>query len=226
MQKLFALAVVLTIAASVACGKSDAERQAEEAAANAAKAAEAATKAATDKAAAATKQAGDDVARGMSEVAKALSGLTPTGADGKPVQVRTAESLTGALPQMPGWEMAKPKNQQLTAPFPISQTDATYKKGDGKIDVTVVDAAQAQMMLMPWSMMMAAGYSKETSAGYEKAVTVNGHPGFERWRKSGNRGELNVLVNQRFMVTIEGRDLADTKVLHEFAAKLNAGALK
>ena len=60
-------------------------------------------------------------------------------------------------------------------------------------------------------MMIAAGYSRETSDGYEKATTIGGNPAVEKWDKGDNRGELNILVGKRFMVTIEGRDLADIK---------------
>jgi hypothetical protein len=74
-------------------------------------------------------------------------------------------------------------------------------------------------------MMLATGYSKESSDGYEKAVTVGGNPGFEKWQKDSKTGELNVLVGKRFLVTIEGHDLADTKVLNEFASKMDMGKL-
>jgi hypothetical protein len=36
---------------------------------------------------------------------------------------------------------------------------------------------------------------------------------------------LNIFAGKRFMVTIEGRDLADTKVLHEFASKVDFGKI-
>ncbi|TPW08404.1 MAG: hypothetical protein FD127_4367, partial [Acidimicrobiaceae bacterium] len=51
------------------------------------------------------------------------------------------------------------------------------------------------------------------------------NPGFEKWDTSSKRGELNIFAGKRFMVTIEGRDLADTKVLHEFATKMDMAKL-
>ena len=66
-------------------------------------------------------------------------------------------------------------------------------------------------------MMLAAGYSRETSDGYEKATTVGGHPARrEMERRASKRGELNVLVGDRFMVAIEGRDVDR----HQDAARL------
>ena len=68
------------------------------------------------------------------------------------------------------------------------------------------------MLIAPWSMLLASGYSSETSDGYEKATTHRRQPGFEKWEKDAKRGELNIFVGKRFLVTIEGDDLADTTV--------------
>ncbi|MCC7035555.1 MAG: hypothetical protein IT179_22270 [Acidobacteria bacterium] len=216
MQKLFTVGVAVALVASVACGKSEAERQAEQAAAEAQKAADAATKAA--------EAAGQDVAKGMEEFGKAMAGLAGAmGGDGKTVEPVSFQALQGTLPQVAGWEMGKPEGERMTAPFPFSSTEATYTKGDASLEVKVVDSGFAQMLIAPWSMMLASGYSRETSDGYEKAVTVNGQPGFEKWDSSSKSGELNVLVDKRFLVTVEGRDLSDTKVLHEMAGKMDFG---
>ena len=217
MQKLFTVGVALALMASVACGKSEAEKQAEQAAAEAQKAAEAAAKA--------TEAAGQDVAKGMEDFGKAMAGLAGAmaGGDGKTVEPVSFQSLQATLPQVPGWEMGKPEGERMTSPFPFSQTEAAYTKGDSRIEVKVVDSGFAQMLIAPWSMMLASGYSRETSDGYEKAVTVSGQPAFEKWDSGSKNGELNILVNKRFLVSVEGDDLADTKVLHDVAGKMDFG---
>lgn len=69
MQKLFTAGVAFTIAASLACGKSDVERQAEEA-------------------------ASANMAKGMEDFAKPMSGMAGAlGGDGKAVEPVTFESL-------------------------------------------------------------------------------------------------------------------------------------
>ncbi len=212
MQKLFTVGVALALVASVACGKSEAEKQAEQAAAE------------MEKAAKAAEAAGQDVAKGMEEFGKAMSGLAGAmGGDGKTVDPVSFQALETTLPQVSGWERGKPESERMTSPFAYSQTEATYTKGDARIDVKVVDSGFAQMLIAPWSMMLASGYSRESSDGYEKAVTVNGQPGFEKWDSSSKNGELNVLVDKRFLVSFEGSDLADTKVLHEMAGKMDFG---
>ncbi len=185
-------ALAMILCASVACGKSEAEKQAEQAAEDIKKAADAVTQA---------QQQGGDAAKGMADV------------------------LKGTLPVVPGWNMHAPEAERMTSPIAYSQVETNYKKGDAEIEMRVVDTGYAQMLIAPWSMFLASGYSRETGDGYEKSITVGGNPGFEKFDKSSQRGELNIFAGKRFMVTIEGRDLADTKVLHEFASKMDFGKL-
>jgi hypothetical protein len=79
--------------------------------------------------------------------------------------------------------------------------------------------------MAPWAMFLTAGYERETSDGYEKSVNFDGNPGFERYNKGNKDGELNIVLGKRFLVTIEGNNIDDTKVLHEFASKLDASKL-
>lgn len=135
------------------------------------------------------------------------------------------QTLQSHLPKVPGWEMREPEGERMTMPVPFSQIEADYRKGDANVDVKIVDTGFAQMLVAPWSMMLATGYSRETSDGYEKATTVNGQPAIEKWSKRSNNGELNILVGKRFMVTLEGRDIADIKDLQAFAAAMDFGAI-
>ncbi len=43
--------------------------------------------------------------------------------------------------------------------------------------------------------------------------------------KDRSNGELDVLVGKRFMVTIEGRDIADMKLLQDFASNFDFNAI-
>jgi hypothetical protein len=202
---------------STACGKSEAEKQAEQAAEDIRKAAEAVA------VAAGAQPAGEDAAKGMADMTAAMQGMAAAlaGGDGKTVAPVTTGALEGTLPQLSGWERSTPRSERMTSPIPYAQSEAAYTKGDADIEVRVVDTAFAPAMIAPWSMMLASGFSRETGDGYEKATSVGGNPGFERWEKNAKSGELNVLLGKRFLVTIEGSDLADTKILHEIAAQMD-----
>jgi len=215
MQKVFTFLAALSMAGSLACGPSEAERQAAEAAAEAEKAAAAASQAA--------EAAGADVAKGMEDFAKAMQGMAGAlgGGDGKTVEPVRFQELEGLLPQVSGWEMQKPDSERMTSPIAYSQTEVTYRQDGKSVDVKLVDSGFSTMLIAPWSMMLASGYSRESSDGYEKAVTVEGQPGLEKWESDSKSGELNLLVNKRFLVTVEGNELDDTSVLHSFVSELD-----
>jgi len=217
MMKLLCAVVVAALAVS-GCGKSEAEKQAAKSAEELKKAAEAVQKA---------QEEGGDTSKGMADMAKAMQGMAAAvgGGGGKPVDPISTDALKGTLPQIPGWDAGEPRSERMTAPIAFSQVETEYKNGNSEIDVKVVDTGYAQMLIAPWAMFLASGYSRETNEGYEKATTVGGHPGFERWEKDAKRGELNVFVGKRFLVTIEGNDLPDTKVLHEIASKMDFGKI-
>jgi hypothetical protein len=210
------LAAMLTIA----CGKSDEEKAAEKAAQEAKEAAEALKKAAESTGAAAGKGL-EGFAKAMEGAAAAMSG----GTDGKPVDPVSFQQLISTLPEVSGWQRATPTGERMTSPIAFSQAEADYTMGDANINVKVVDSGFSQMLIAPWAMFLTTGYERQSSDGYEKAVTIGGNPAFEKWSTSGKDGELNIVVAKRFLVTIEGNNIADTKLLHEFASKLDAGKL-
>jgi hypothetical protein len=219
------LAAVLT----VGCGKSE-ERKAAEKAAEDAKTAAAAIQKAAESAAVAGAAAGSAAAaQGAEGFAKALESMAGAmagkGPDGKPVEPVSFRDLQTALPEVSGWTRGEARGERMTSPIPFSQTEARYEMGDARIEVKIVDSAFNQMLVAPWAMFLTAGYERESTDGYEKSVTVAGHPGFEKWNSRSKDGELNLVVARRFLVTIDGNDITDTRVLQEFASRVDAGKL-
>ena len=213
------LVLIAMLATAVACGQSEAEKQAEATARAAEEVAKAAEKAAT----AASQQGAAAAAQGMNDMAKAMQGMAAAmaGADGKTVEPIAMDTLKSTLPIISGWQMDEPRTERMTSPIAYSEAETQYTQGNIEIDVKVVDTGYAQMLIAPWAMFLASGYSRESSDGYEKAVTVAGQPGFERWRKDSQRGELNLFVGKRFLVSLEGDELADTKILHDLVSKMD-----
>jgi hypothetical protein len=221
MTRLLTIIATVTVL-GVACGQSEAEKQAEAVA----KAAEDAAKAVEKAADASAKQgekASEDMAKAMQGMAAAFSGGAT--ADGKKIEPIAFQTLQSHLPKVSGWDMDEPEGRRMTMPVPFSQVETEYRKGDSQIELTIVDTGYAQLLIAPWSMMLAAGYESETSDGYEKAINIAGNPAIEKWNKRDKEGELNILVGKRYMVTIDGRDIADIKELHQFASAMNLGAI-
>lgn len=68
-------------------------------------------------------------------------------------------------------------------------------------------------------------YLRELESGRFSPWKVANQPGWEKWNSEGKDGELNALVGKRFLVTIEGNQIADTKVLHDIAGKVDMNRL-
>jgi anti-sigma regulatory factor (Ser/Thr protein kinase) len=220
---LTAATLAAALVGTAACGQSRSEKQAEETK----KAIEEATRNAED----AGKSAGEaakQASKGMEEFAKGLSGMAGAMAgnkDGKPIEPVSFRDLQGVFVPLNGWEMGKPTGEKITVPFAYSQAKVKYRKDDARIEITVTDSGMNQLMLAPFSMFLTTGYEKETENGYEKSEKVGGFPGWEKWNSSNKSGEVNAFVNKRFLVQIEGDNLADTKVLHQLADASNLAKL-
>jgi hypothetical protein len=216
-------ACVLAVAVA-ACGKSEEQKAAEKAAEDLKQAAEAMGKAAAQTGTAAATVGVGEAAKAMQSMANALSGAAGS-VDGKPVEPIAFQTLKSHLPAVSGWEMKEPEGERMTMPVPFSQIEARYTKGESRVDVKIVDTGFAQLLIAPWSMMLASGYERETSRGYEKSTTIAGNPAIEKWNKDRKNGEIDVLLGKRFMVTIEGRDIDDITQLQQFASNFDFGAI-
>jgi hypothetical protein len=222
MRHLKFISVAAALVALIACGKSDAEKQAEEAARQLEKAAEE-----MQKAAEAAEKGSADAAQGLEAFAKAMAAAAgaAAGGDGKPVDPVPFQQLETVLPDVSGWQREDPRSERMTSPVPFSQTEVSYSQGDAQIEVKIVDSAFNQLLVTPWAMFMTSGYSRESSDGYEKSVNVGGNPGFEKWNKHDRSGELNLVVAKRFLVTVEGSNINDAQILHDFASKIDTAKL-
>jgi len=213
MNRIALMLVTGALVVSVACGKSDAEKQAEEAAANLEKASEALSKAAEGKGSA------EDLAEGMKALTDAMNG------DGKTVDPVSFQSLEALLPSLSGWERDTPRSERMTSPVAYAQTEAHYSRGDASLDITITDSGFAQAVLAPFSMMAMMGMNRESREGYEKGVTLNGQPGFEEWRNENRDGELTLLVGKRFLVAVKGSQLPGAGTLQDAARAIDFGKL-
>jgi len=174
---------------SVACGKSAEQEQAEKTA-----------QAIAD----ATKAGADQMAAGAAAMAKGLEQMTQgAGAAGK-VEVLPFETLGEAFPEMSGWTRGEVTGSSSTFPMAMSQSEASYRNGDARIKLEVVDAALAQVMMAPLSMFMTANFSQRSSDGYKKGTTVKGQPAFEEVNTKNDTAEITVVVDKRFIVTSHG----------------------
>jgi hypothetical protein len=165
-----------------------------------------------------------DVARGFEAMAKGakemeeLSKLPPV----EPVSFKEFEPL---FPGFAGWEKGTPEGEKMAAPIAVSQSQLAYTKGDSRIEAKIVDSGNSRMFIAPFLVYLNAGYEKQTANGYEKSIKFAEYAAWEQWDGTEKNGELNILVNKRFLVTLSGTSIENTKVLHELAGKFDLGKL-
>jgi hypothetical protein len=217
-QWMHVIAIVMAVAGLVACGRSERERRAEEAA----KAAEQASKE-RESAAKEAAQGIEQMAQGLGELAKGLGGAT--GGDGQPIEPVSFKELQAVFPSIDGWDMGKPTGERMSMPVKFSQAKVTYTKGDARVNAEVTDSALNQMLLAPFAMFLTSGYEKETEEGYERSTKVGGFPGWERWNSERKEGEVTALVNKRFLVKFDGDNIESLAVLHEMATAADLAKL-
>ncbi len=224
MRSTWCVALILSFIVTVACGKSEEQKQAEAAAEQVKQAAAKFDEAA--KQAAAQGDAGSaEIARGLEAMAKGMAAAGAVGADGKPVEPVSFRDLQTLFPELPGWEKGKPTGEKMTSPFAFSQAEVRYTKGDSRIELKIVDSGFHQLLFAPYTMFLTSGYERETANGYEKSTTVANEPGWEKWNPTRKSGEVNAVVGKRFLVQAEGRAVDDIRVLHDAIGKTDLARL-
>ena len=203
------IASVAALASLVACGKSPQQQQAEQIQKNAQQMAQSAAQMTGN---------AQEVAKGFEAMARGMAAAAGNG-DVKPVDPVDFKELQAVLPDMAGWEKSHPEAERMTSPVSFSYASTRYKKDDFEITEKITDSGFNQMLVAPLTMMLAAGYAKESTNGFEKSSTVAGYPAFEKWDKSEKSGDLTVFVSQRFVVELEGTGMADNKELQAFLAR-------
>jgi X-X-X-Leu-X-X-Gly heptad repeat protein len=204
------LAGVLAVAliTTTACGQSAEQKQAEEAAKSVAEAA---------------KSGANQMAAGAAAMAKGLEQMAK-GVQGK-VDVLPFEKLGEAFPEVSGWKRSDVKGESRNMPFAMSQSEATYEKGDARVNLEVIDTALNQMIMAPFSMYLVQNYSERSSNGYRKGTTFKGEPAFEEVRNSSRTGEITVVVGKRFIVKAQGRRVDGVEPAREILDKMDFSKL-
>lgn len=202
MQRFIVALACASLAATVACGKSEPEKRAAE----------------VQKAAEQMSKGAEGMAKGMEDMAKSFqAAANGMNGDQKPVDPVSFKELEAAFPDLPGWTKGKPTGEKMTSPVSYSEASVTYTKDDAEIRAKLTDSAFNQMLTMAFAVMTASGYEKETEEGFEKSTKVGDFPGWEKRNDKNKSGELGTLVNKRFVLEVEGSNIGDNKPLYQVA---------
>lgn len=220
MIKRTALVSVM-LAATVACGQSEQERQAEEAARQIQEGAQAVQRGAEQMAQGGAAQ----LNQGLQQMAQGLQQMGQNAS----VKAVNFEALKELLPTVGGWEQSNARGQELSAPIAYSRAEAQYRNGDARIELQISDSGGSQILIAPFSMLLAAGYSERSDDGFKRSTTINGSPAVEEWNNGSKHGEVTMVVGSRFIVQATGNDVADLAPVRQLVEAVDAtklGALK
>jgi len=136
---------------------------------------------------------------------------------------KIAELYIQALPQaVSGWEANEPETQSAGMEFlggGISVKRHFYKNEGASVDVGFVSDSP-----MLSSLMMMIG--NPMFLGGNKLVTIKGEKCVEEWNESEKSGKLDIVIENRIMVTIEGSGLANKDDLYSYANAVDLAKLK
>jgi hypothetical protein len=142
-----------------------------------------------------------------------------------PVEPLHFKELLPFLPEpISGWEAEEPKGSSSSmGTFSLSEVERTYRMDQQQIEVKIADWAYRQELWAPF--FIAAGFSQETTEGYNKGIMVGEDPGREEYHNENKDGTLSVLVGKRFLLTIEG-DGIDAAALRTWFDHVNTAGLR
>lgn len=159
-----------------------------------------------------------DVGAAMGEAMKVLGGLAGAAGSGsyEPVDFR---KLKDALPQeLVGFEKGDSSGERNNAfGIAVSEAKQSFRTADGskRVRFEITDPGSLAGPFAVANVWLNVEVDKESDDGYEKTATVAGRKVHEKWSKSGKRGEVQMVVGNRFMVEIsaEGVEMSDVKAL-------------
>lgn len=91
----------------------------------------------------------------------------------------------------------------------VSVAEAKYEDDDRYLEVAIVDGGSfplAKLANAGWAM---AEVDKETKNGYERTTKIDGHKAFEKYDSKWEEGELVILYQDRFIITLKGKGIAE-----------------
>ena len=157
-------------------------------------------------------QATQQAANANAQVAQAMKMLAgqnnAAGPRPEPVNFRELKAL---LPEtLPGFKRTSATGEKAGAMgMVVSHADGEYSgEGGAHLSVKITDIGNVTgplgLGLAGWAMVE---IDRETETGYEKSTVLGGNKAFEKYDTRSKRGEVNVLVGNRFVVEVKGRDV-------------------
>ncbi len=149
----------------------------------------------------------------MEDVVKAMGAMLSGGTNAAKAVVE-ARALKALLPaELPGLKRASATAERSSViGITVSYAEAVYKSEQGAaVTIKITDMGGTGGLMgfaqAGWTM---AEIDKETETGYERTTEYSGFKAQEQYDSQTREGEIKIMVPERFLVEIAGRDIPDS----------------
>ncbi len=165
-------------------------------------------------------------AQQVSEAAEKAAQAMKEAQEMKPVEPVHFSKLIELLPGTPsGWQAEEPTGETSSGMgFKVSQAGRHYTKEGASAEVSIMDGAFNGPLYA--FVTMASQFSRETTEGFEKGVTIDGNPGIEKWQKNDKDAELTIVVAKRYIVSVKANgEGVDSEFVRKLLEKVDRAKL-
>ena len=114
----------------------------------------------------------------------------------------TLKSLEALFPEKIGAFTAMEAMREMTGPMTAARRQ--YKDGQRQMTVDIIDSTSMSAMAAPIRAQLAArgGTPQQSADSMVKIVTIGKQSGILRWTKAQNSSQLEMLIDDRFVVRL------------------------
>lgn len=151
-----------------------------------------------------------NIANAVEKSKNALQDLLSDGKeDGKTTEVINWRELKELLPNKINGLKLEDTEGQTTGMmgFKISNTKGVYKDDDSRMNITVIDFGGVGFLTKQFASWTELEIDSDTSEGYQRTIDYKGYKAFEEYNEKRKSGSFAVLIEDRFVLTIDGDDI-------------------
>lgn len=89
----------------------------------------------------------------------------------------------------------------------IAQAEGKYRDGKKSAEVSIVDVGGIGLAIKSMANWSQMEIDNESDDGYERTTEIDGYPALVKWNGRSQRAEIAVLVENRFIVSLKGRNM-------------------
>ena len=144
--------------------------------------------------------------------------------ESKQIEPVSFQELIEYLPESRAkWKAEKPEGQTVSFKgYSVSQVKRSYSRQDSKMTVSIFDWTFNSALYLPF--LLTTEFSQESTEGYNRGVEIDGFPGREEYNYQTKNGSLNLLIDRRFFIRLDGDNIEESE-LREWWQKIDSKAL-